>query len=666
MKRILSLLILSFVFVVLPKEKIFAQDQDNGVDLDKIIISSSRIAQHDYKVAGNVTVIDQDDIEFSQAQTVPEILNEALAVHVTDNSTQKTSVIDIRGFGDTAARNILVLVNDRILNTVDISSPDLLQIPLSSVERIEIIRGAGSVLYGDRATGGVVNIITKKGKGPLKGRVGGYIGSYDRRGSDLEVSGSKKDLSYFFYSRYDDNHGYRQNSDVLAKDFSSRLGYDFSKKLAVDVDFSYHRDDYGLPGGITGANLSALGRRASTNLNDFANSKDTNLKLGFNLTPWPEDFYLGDLAVDLYFRDRDVFDSFSGFDTSRTIKTTGITTKYIFDHTIFEKELHFVSGIDFYDTQNDIIGQGSNSDDLTISKSDIGFFNFTEYEVLNQTYLNGGARYYKADYAFSQRNGVSVDVKEHPDVFVYMGGLKHEYAKGSNVHLNIQRTFRFLATDEWYSSFSGTLDTSLNQQKGIQYEAGIKHNLNDRVMVSLTPYMMDIENEIFFNPSTFSNSNYDKTRRYGVELGEEIDLLKFINTTAVSDLKMKLNYTWQRPLFSGGASDGKLIPLVPQQQFNSGIDTSLFKQYYFSVMGHYVGSQFSINDQANTAPKVKPYFTVDSKISYRKPNYEIYAGIDNIFNQFYSSAVVKSAFSSTQSFFPAPGRNFNVGMNLKF
>ena len=664
MKKNLLRIVLVFIFNAVLSLGVFADDRD--VALEKIIVISSRMAQHDYKVAGNVTVIDQEDIEASQAQNIPEILNEALAVHVVDNSTVKTAVLDIRGFGDTAARNVLVLVNDRILNTVDISGPDLLQIPISSVDRIEIIRGAGSVLYGDRAVGGVVNIITKKGKGPLSGRLGAYTGSYDRRGMDLEVSGSKKKLSYFFYSRYDDNHGYRQNSNVLSKDFNTRLGYEFSPKISMDVDYSYHQDDYGLPGALSGANLSALGPRASTNLNDFANSKDNNLKFGFNVTPWPEDLYLGDLVFDGYLRDRDVFDSFSGFDTSRTIKTVGLTTKYIFDHTIFNKEFHFVTGIDYYDTQNDIIGSGSNTDDLTISKADIGLFNLTEYEVFDHLYLNGGARYYKADYAFSQRNGVSVDERQRPDVFVYLGGLKVEYAKGSNVHMNIQRTFRFLATDEWYSSFSGTLDTSLNQQKGIQYEVGVKHNFNDTVAVTITPYLMDITNEIFFDPTTFANSNYDKTRRYGVELGQETDILKFFDLKFLHKLKLTTNYTWQRPLFKGGTSDGKNIPLVPKQQLNGGISSHFLKDYHLSLMGHYVGAQFAINDQSNLNPKVEPYFIVDTKVAYQKPNYEIYAGMDNIFNQQYSSTVVKSAFSSAESFYPAPGRNFNVGMNIKF
>ncbi len=671
--ELLGFLLLSFSLIInltTGSGIVFAQDNEmddeDTIPLGRIVITASRMAQHDYRVTGNVMVIDSEDIEESNARSIPDILTEALNVHVVNNSTNKTSVLDIRGFGDSASRNVLVLVNDRVLNTVDISSPDLLQIPLSAVERIEIVRGAGSVLYGDRAVGGVVNIITKKGEGNLSGRVGFHGGSFDARGTDLEVSGSKNQLSYFFYSSYDDDHGYRQNSDVLAKDFSTHLAYEVSKKMTGDVEFSYHKDDYGLPGALSGANLSAMGPRASTRPEDFANSRDQNLKLGFNVAPWPEDLYLGSLALDLYFRDRDVFDSFGGFDTSRSINTTGITAKYMFDHTVFDKEVNFVTGLDFYDTENNIIGSGFNSDDLTVSRSDIGIYGFAEYEALTDIFINGGLRYYKADYAFSQRNGVNVDEKQDPDVLVYMGGLKYEYAKGSNLHASVQRTFRFLATDEWYSSFTGTLDTTLEQQKGIQYEVGVKHSINDALQISVTPYLMDIHDEIFFDPTTFTNSNYDETRRAGVEIGQETDLSKFIKGNVLKKFKITTNYTYQKPLFIGGVNDDKQIPLVPRQQVSSGIVTQLWDEYNFSLFGNYVGSQFAINDLTNEAPKVEPYFTVDAKIAYKKPNYEIYGAINNLFNQLYSTTVTKSAFSSAESFYPAPGRNFDLGVNIKF
>ena len=146
----------------------------SSVDLEPIIVTTSRMAQHDYKIAGNVTVITQKQIEASHAQNVPDILRQALGTFIYDQNTVKTSTLDIRGFGDTAPRNVLVLVNERRINSVDISGPDLMQIPVEAIERIEVIRGAGSVLYGDNAVGGVVNIITKEGKGDLSGKLGAF------------------------------------------------------------------------------------------------------------------------------------------------------------------------------------------------------------------------------------------------------------------------------------------------------------------------------------------------------------------------------------------------------------------------------------------------------------------------------------------------------------
>ena len=205
----------------------FARESE-PVDLGKIVISASRMAQHDYKVASNVSVIGKDALEDTMAQSINEILSRELGVNVYATGTGKNATIDIRGFGDTANRNILVLVNDRKVNSIDMSGPDLLQVPLQSVERIEIIRGAGSVLYGDNAVGGVVNIITKKGRGDFSGQVGISGGSYDSGGPDLEVSGEHKGISYYLFSRYYDFGGYRSNSDILTKDFNTRAGYRLS------------------------------------------------------------------------------------------------------------------------------------------------------------------------------------------------------------------------------------------------------------------------------------------------------------------------------------------------------------------------------------------------------------------------------------------------------
>jgi len=580
MKKIFTCVIAALILSTVKPEGALA---DIATELDTVVVTATRIAQHNYKIAGNVTVITREEIESSNAQSIPDVLKEALGIHVYDKNTAKTAVLDLRGFGDSATSNVLVLVNDRKINAVDISGSDLIQVPIEAVERIEIVRGAGSVLYGDNAVGGVVNIITKKGEGKLSGKLGSVYGSYDTRGTDLEISGEKNNISYFFYSKYFDQRGYRQNSDVLNNDFSTRLGYDFSDKISMDFSFGWHEDRYGLPGGLNATELRSFGRRNSVEENNYATTKDKYFNLAFDVDPWPEDLYFGDFVVDLFYRDRDVFDTFFGSETDRSIDTKGITAKYIFDHTVFDREVNFVTGIDYYDHENDIIGQGSNAVDLTVSKEEFGIYGFLQYELMKDFFVNGGTRYHTADYAFSQRN-VAVDEKQSPEEWVSMGGFKYEYAKGSNLHLNVQQTFRFLATDEWYSSASNPdwgitpgLNTDISQQTGIQYEMGLKHNFHDAVIVNVTPYWMDLKNEIFFDPVALANTNYDKTRRIGVEVGSRVDLKEFVDADFLDKFEFFSDYTYQNPQFNEGANDGKDIPLVPRHQASGGIVAEFLK-----------------------------------------------------------------------------------------
>ena len=94
----------------------------------------------------------------------------AIAVRDYYGNGARTSV-DMRGFGETAPVNTLVLIDGRRINLPDLSGADWSQIAKEDVERIEILRGSGSVLYGDNAAGGVRNIITKKAKKPIGTRL---------------------------------------------------------------------------------------------------------------------------------------------------------------------------------------------------------------------------------------------------------------------------------------------------------------------------------------------------------------------------------------------------------------------------------------------------------------------------------------------------------------
>jgi len=489
---------------------------------------------------------------------------------------------------------------------------------------------------------------------------------------DMEVSGNKGSASYYLYAKYYNTDGYRSNSDVSAKDCSTRLNYDLSDSMSFDLTAGWHEDDYGMPGGLDNlGELDQYGRRGSPDEKDFASTKDRYVKLSTDLKPWFDVTDTTSFNVDVFYRNRDSYSwlNYGGYPSAQKymIDTTGVTAKHVYNGNIGESEFDFVLGVDYYDTENIIKGSEWNTDDLTIFKEELGFYGYSEYEILEDIFINSGARYQKAEYIFDQRQSTVRRETKEPSESVFMGGLRYEYADDSNLHLSAQESFRFLATDEWYSTWSG-LNTNLRHQSGMQYEAGIRHNFNDVALFTATPYWIDMEDEIYVNPypSPGQNENYDKTRRKGVELGLSTDISRFMRLSYLDDVRLSANYTYQRAKFIEGDYGGNDIPLVPPHQASANLSGGLYKKYNLSLTASYVGERYAINDTRNEIPKLKDYIVVDGRVSYTKDALEVYAGVSNILNEKYSSYAAKSSSSTKVDYYPSPERNFEIGARYSF
>ena len=145
-----------------------ASAQDSPVHQDCVLppidVSSSRLGGAGI-VGTSTTIITAEDIRRSPAQSLPDILSREPGIQVQNlfgGVNGARSVVDMRGFGASAASNTLILIDGRRITDLDLAGVDLASIPRDSIERIEITRGnSGVVLYGDGAVGGVINIVTK-------------------------------------------------------------------------------------------------------------------------------------------------------------------------------------------------------------------------------------------------------------------------------------------------------------------------------------------------------------------------------------------------------------------------------------------------------------------------------------------------------------------------
>ncbi|MBZ0166252.1 MAG: TonB-dependent receptor, partial [Candidatus Omnitrophica bacterium] len=528
--------------------------------------------------------------------------------------------------------------------------------------------------YGDNAVGGVVNIITKQGTAGISGKLSAYYGSYDSFGQDLQVSGREKDLAFFFSAHHFDKRGYRRQSDEFYKNFNGRLDYDLNEALSFGIQYGSYEDSYELPGGLNAAELETLGRRGSagTELGNIADTEDQYVQAYVNFEPVFAETYIGRLEMDASWRDRELFDTFDAFnlDTEREVETEGLAVKYIYDEEFYGRDVDFLMGFDKHRHSSFI--QTNTPERLTISKDEYGFFTSLDLEVVDKLFFTGGHRYHKAQFTFDQQLPAPNFERQKPDVSVSTGGVRYEYAQGSNVFFKFEQSFRFLTPNEWYSSFTG-LDTDLKQQRGRLYELGVKHNFADRALITMTPYWMETDKEIFYDPTDGlfgSNSNYDEIRRVGVELGSRIDIRSFFEDAALLEqfdlLECFANYTYQNPEFTTGSFDGNKVPWVPEHQANMGL-TARFNEYYrVTLIGRYIGSRYAINDQPNTLNKAKDYVVTDLKVSYERKNFEMFLAVNNLFDRKYNTYESTNSSQSTRDFFPAAEKNFLAGVVIKF
>ena len=168
---------------------------------------------------------------------------------------------------------------------------------------------------------------------------------------------------------------------------------------------------------------------------------------------------------------------------------------------------------------------------------------------------------------------------------------------------------------------------------------------------------MKIDDEIYYNPITYINDNYDKTERRGIELGIDWSLTESLNIFS--------NFAFCRAVFDSGAFGGNQIPAVPEYKATLGLNWRMDDVWKLNAFLNYMGESYFISDPQHNYPRMKDYATVDIKISYKFAESSVFMGINNLFDKKYSEYGAIS-FLGERGYYPSPGRNFTTGCSLKF
>ena len=679
-----------------------AAAQNNAVVLPPIDVSWSRIGTTGI-VGASTSVITSQDIERPPSQSLPDILAQQVGVqvtHVTGSPTGVNDMVDVRGFGAFAQSNVLVLVNGRRYQDFDLQGFDFSQIPINSIERVEITRGmSGTVLYGDGAIGGVINIVTKTASGaPFSGRVEGAVGSYGFGEGRVSASATSGPWSSAIYANAATSQGYRQNSQLNQQNAVGNLSYRSPEWTGyLNIIGDSQREN--LPGTLQNLPLvypiTLDTPRASVTPFDWAHKQDFGVTAGFTRTLGSGADLIVDGGVRRKFQQGQFFNYFNNpffsFDPStaapanyvNTVMTTSsVTPRIDMRHQLFGVPNRLLTGIDFYNTQYDSDRpQAEGLPDIhrySIRQTTASIYAMNTTTVTPALEISYGGRLQRnfvkgqdvynpavdpnAGFYASDPQAAPADSSE----WQYALHLGYEYRINPILALfgRVARAFRLPNADERVGAgnpFDVVVPPNLNLKTQTSYdvENGLRVTLG-KFNFQTTGYIMELNNEIHFIPALFANVNLDPTQRMGWENSATYQLS--------DDVRVRAGVAYTRATFREGQFAGKEIPLVAPWSGYTGLTWDIVKKLLvLDVTATFWSDRRMDNDQANIQPQIPANATMNVKLGGEWNQFFWSAAVLNFFNTNYYDYAIASAF--TQGFFsayPQPTRTFVLRAGATF
>ena len=604
-------------------------------------ITASRSERAPETLAANVTIIGPEKIARSNARNVAELVKYEAGVDVKKKlNTPSSYRIDVRGFGEVASANTLVLVDGRKINMPDLSGMNLDTIPLNRVERVEIYRGGRSVLYGDNATGGVINIITRKESQKsntltLSAEAGSY--EYYRLGASLE--GFAEDLYYAFDSSFTESDGYHDNSGYRTKTLGFSLLSTEFENLELSISGGKSKSHFDIPG-------ARNGKRDSASYDGYYGDLTEEY---ISITPkyWITDKV--DLELQMNYREAE-FDytypaAWGPSPDTYTSEDISLSPKLTIRDRWNGVNNTFVVGMDHRYSKMEDYGPDK-------SRRSTGGYIYNTSAFLDDTlFLDLGYR--REAVRMNLNNGEDYDTN---NLDAFSAGLTYKYADESKVFISYDRSFRTQRVDElggawvWPTPPNEELDPQITKT----WQSGVQHRFNDQWLGALTLFYIDTQNEIFYDSTVGFGENYSygETTRKGAELA--------LDFQATEALTLYVNYTYMDAELgedspSNDANDGNTVPGVAEQFANFGFSWDFIESWNLNMNAHWNDDQYAESDYANNSDKQDSFITVDARVTYTWNWLSVYGGVNNLFDEEYNE------FTATYGEYTAPDRNFVTG-----
>jgi len=678
MKRILCLIVV-VVLCVLPALPGWAAGETT-IMMEEIVVTATRDAEEIQRIPANVTVITAEEIERLGVTSVVEVLENVGSINLRSYSGNPSqTMVDLRGFGgDNPYGKVLILLDGRRLNRPDMASVNWLQIPVATIERIEVVRGSGSVLYGDSAVAGVISIITKRGEGKPETSVSLIMGSYGLHDERVAFSGAADKFSYALTGENQKTSGYRERSEFSSKGGGIDLGYDASDYLNISLGLTFNKTDFDLPGTLSKTQMEENPKQYQPgHSEDDTSSEYLNMKLCLESV-------LGDYGqfdVDFLYGNKNLesnmpsqwSDKYNDYD----IDTVAVTPKYVLEKDIIGHENKLMFGIDYYHETMDLDKYSdkerlSKTHVVDFTKDSLGYYLRDEFSIFQTLVLNFGYRVERA-----KMEGNYTNLSDLTERFVdnmkihkgeaYEGGLTWIIGDKSKVFAKYSTVYRYPFLEEQAVFFGTPVEflTDLDKEKGKSIDIGTSFYPLRNLQVGVTLYRIDMEDEIKYVGQwpTGKNENFDKTRHEGLEFSLSYKLKQLSNVYA--------NFIYEKAKFREGENRNKELPLVPNVITNLGLE--IYLPFGFSLRPEmtYIGDSYLADDLDNNTEKLKGYTLLDASLFYKpgkdKSAFSVFISVLNLTDEKYSTyGYDNQQWGLANTYYPSPGINIKSGVSFNF
>jgi len=587
--------------------------------------------------SGSQETITQTEIVKSGITTLGQVLQNLGGIQLQDLTGNSSQVLlSLRGFGANASSNTLMLLNGIPLVNPDLAPPDLNAIPLTQIKSIAITAGSESVLYGDQAVGGVIDIETGFQTTPH------YVlaclgGSYNQANCSLAINQVFQRLQYNLLLNRNQTDNYRDHNEYWQNMLSGNALYPYSTgrlQLFGNVENEYMQ----FPGALTAGQVRQDRQQASNTIDYF---KDQN---GFLNLHWQQ--LLTDawsIKIDAAHR------QMSGNGVLTVPFTQGRSTNYIKPQFIGTNDhIWFFSGIEL---QQDNYDLNSSFGKTNNNQQKYSVFALSNFKVSEKWQLSLGVRgAIQDDQLMSYLDQDSIN-----RAFVTTAGISFDPDIDTSFYLRRAGSYRFPKADENATAPIGV--SSLQTQRGESYEAGLEKQI-DNLNFKANLYQLNLQDEIAFDPTQTpqqpfgSNRNLPPTVRRGLNLIGKAQLNKQIQISS------QLNVL--QAVFQNGVNAGNRIPLVSEAIAHAGINYTMSDYWQLYGEAVFTGNQFTANDDANVGVRQGGYTLYNLNLRYAFKSFSASLHLNNIFNKYYYFYTVYQPGDPSEFYYPAPGRNVTL------